>query len=243
MAGFARTRARIGPRRTSRPKSFLLLERLKTRLRDAGIHVPRSVSTPYVNTIPAEEEPPYPGDREIERRIKSYHPLERDGDGREGQPRCTADSAATSPPTPRPRRCTKWRSTISSAAATAAAPADMVYFQGHASPGHLRPRVPRRRLDAQQLHNFRQELAEGGRAVVVSASVPDAGLLAVPDGLDGPRPDHVDLPGAVQPLPAGPRLHRPARSRRSGRSSATAKPTSPKRSARSRWPRAKSSTT
>ena len=31
----------------------------------------QSTNTPYVNTIPAAIEPPYPGDRELERRIKS----------------------------------------------------------------------------------------------------------------------------------------------------------------------------
>ena len=57
------------------------------------------------------------------------------------------------------------------------------------------------RLPPRSLQNFRRELADGRRAVVVSAPVADAGLLAVPDRVDGPRSDHVDLPGAVQPLP------------------------------------------
>src|SRR5258706_619 len=42
------------------------------RLRKSGIKIPNTVSTPYINTIPPEKEPPYPGNREIERRIKSY---------------------------------------------------------------------------------------------------------------------------------------------------------------------------
>ena len=49
----------------------LVLEKLATRLRDSGIKIPFPVHTPYINTIPVEKEPPYPGNREIERRIKS----------------------------------------------------------------------------------------------------------------------------------------------------------------------------
>ena len=50
----------------------LVLEELIERLRQSGINLPHMVSTPYINTIPPEKEPPYPGNREIERRIKSY---------------------------------------------------------------------------------------------------------------------------------------------------------------------------
>ena len=49
-----------------------LLDELADRLRDSGLKVPNRVSTPYINTIAAEKEPRYPGNREIERRIKSY---------------------------------------------------------------------------------------------------------------------------------------------------------------------------
>ena len=49
-----------------------LLEELADRLRESGVKIPHMVSTPYRNTIAPEKEPPYPGNREIERRIKSY---------------------------------------------------------------------------------------------------------------------------------------------------------------------------
>ena len=78
----------------------------------------------------------------------------------------------------------------------------------------------------------------------------DARLLAVPDRLDGHRPDQRDLPGALHALPAAPRpaRQRPTqrtrhRSAASGASSATARWTSPSRSPRCRSPRASSSTT
>src|SRR5687767_7528499 len=53
-------------------QAAFLVEELIKRLRDSGLKIPYAVNTPYVNTIPAEQEPAYPGNREIERRIKSY---------------------------------------------------------------------------------------------------------------------------------------------------------------------------
>jgi pyruvate dehydrogenase E1 component len=53
-------------------QASLLLDELTDRLRESGVKIPRTVSTPYINTIPRENEPRYPGDREVERRIKSY---------------------------------------------------------------------------------------------------------------------------------------------------------------------------
>ena len=53
-------------------QATFLVEELFERLRDSGLKIPHVVNTPYINTIAADKEPPYPGDREIERRIKSY---------------------------------------------------------------------------------------------------------------------------------------------------------------------------
>src|ERR1700682_5088875 len=52
-------------------RASYLLERFVARAAIYGIESPHKLNTPYVNTIPAEEEEPYPGDRAIERRIKS----------------------------------------------------------------------------------------------------------------------------------------------------------------------------
>ncbi|MBM3264504.1 MAG: pyruvate dehydrogenase (acetyl-transferring), homodimeric type [candidate division Zixibacteria bacterium] len=49
-----------------------LLQALQYRAARAGIPLPFSATTPYVNTIPANSQTPYPGDRELERRIKNY---------------------------------------------------------------------------------------------------------------------------------------------------------------------------
>ena len=48
-----------------------LLHRLLERAAKAGIDVKTSINTPFINTIPPDHQPPYPGDRAIERRIKS----------------------------------------------------------------------------------------------------------------------------------------------------------------------------
>src|SRR6476469_6120146 len=48
-----------------------LLDALTRRARQSGVDVPVQLNTPYVNTISVDEEVPYPGDRAMERRIKS----------------------------------------------------------------------------------------------------------------------------------------------------------------------------
>jgi pyruvate dehydrogenase E1 component len=48
-----------------------LLRHLQVRAQEKGAHFYFSANTPYINTIPHSRQPPYPGSREIERRIKS----------------------------------------------------------------------------------------------------------------------------------------------------------------------------
>ncbi|MCB0236277.1 MAG: pyruvate dehydrogenase (acetyl-transferring), homodimeric type, partial [Anaerolineae bacterium] len=48
-----------------------LFEELKKHAARLGIKEPFTANTPYVNTIPPEDEPRYPGNRALERRIKS----------------------------------------------------------------------------------------------------------------------------------------------------------------------------
>ncbi len=61
------------------------VDNLVDRLHKAGIEVPPIVSTPYVNTIPVEEQPAYPGDLENGAADQELYPLERHGHGRERQ--------------------------------------------------------------------------------------------------------------------------------------------------------------
>ena len=49
-----------------------LLARLMERAREQGVGVPAMVSTDYINTIPPEQEPWFPGDELLERRIRAY---------------------------------------------------------------------------------------------------------------------------------------------------------------------------
>src|SRR5712672_3315915 len=49
-----------------------LLQRLQDRATSYGVRVTFPGDTPYINTIPLSQQPRYPGDRTIERRIKSY---------------------------------------------------------------------------------------------------------------------------------------------------------------------------
>ena len=48
-----------------------LLGQLKDKAVREGVEIPFTANTPYINTISADKQPPYPGSREIERRIKS----------------------------------------------------------------------------------------------------------------------------------------------------------------------------
>jgi hypothetical protein len=134
------------------------------------------------------------------------HPLERGDHGLTG-------------PTPRdrrrrphrhlrlaPPRSTRSASTTSSAARTTARRRPDL-LPGPRRPRHLRPRLPRGPADrgaARRLPPGAQSTPAAGPAVL-PAPAADAGLLGVPDRLDGPRPDRRDLPGPVQPLPAQPR--------------------------------------
>ena len=52
-------------------RATYLFERLRDRLGASGAQVSAPLNTPYINTIPAAQEPPYPGNLEIERRIRS----------------------------------------------------------------------------------------------------------------------------------------------------------------------------
>ena len=137
----------------------LMLEKIAQELRSA----PRPTSTattPYINTIPPEEQPEYPGDRDLERRIKSIM-------------RWNAMAMVV-----KANSTTNVGGHIASFASSATLyevafnhffrgrtedfPGDQIYFQGHAAPGVYARAYMEGRLDEKHLANFRQELAEGG---------------------------------------------------------------------------------
>ncbi len=138
-----------------------LLEKLKTHLRQRGVNVPSTMNTPYVNTLRADQEPPYPGSRELERRIKSIIRW----NAMAMVVRANRESAGIG----------GHISTFASAATLYEvgfnhffrsrdnnATGDQVYFQGHATPGIYARAFLEGRLSAEQLGNFRRELKEGG---------------------------------------------------------------------------------
>ena len=229
---------RGGPERAGR-----LLQQLALHARrEAGINLPFTATTPYQNTIPSRQQPPFPGSQEMERRIKSLV-------------RWNAMAMVV--------RANKIQegigghiSTFASAAtlyevafnhffhaATESGDRDVVYFQGHAAPGiyaraYLEGRIPKEKLE-----NFRRELKPGGGLSSYPASLAHARLLGISHRFHGARPDPGDLPRALHQVSRKSRTRKLRPAARSGPSSATAKWTSPNLSAPSRWPRARDSTT
>ncbi|MGH7978337.1 MAG: pyruvate dehydrogenase (acetyl-transferring), homodimeric type [Limisphaerales bacterium] len=144
-----------GPERTAK-----LLEKLANQLRVAP-RSPGGVTTPYINTIPPEEQPKYPGDREIERRIKSLARWNAMAmvvkansihNGLGGHISTYASSATLYE--------VGYNHFFRGASENFSG--DLVFFQGHASPGMYARAFLEGRLDETHLQNFRQELAPGG---------------------------------------------------------------------------------
>jgi pyruvate dehydrogenase E1 component len=135
------------------------LRRLAQGLEQSGRSA--ALTTPYVNTIPPEATPPYPGDRALERRIKStvrWNAMamvvnaNRAHNGIGGHISTYASSATLL----EVGFNHFWQGPDGDG------PADIVYFQGHASPGVYSRAFLEGRLTETNLHNFRRELSEGG---------------------------------------------------------------------------------
>jgi pyruvate dehydrogenase E1 component len=142
-------------------RARFLLTQLKDKALREGVEIPISTNTPYINTIPPSRQEPFPGSRELERRIKNLV-------------RWNAMAMVV--------RANRKEHGIGGHISTYASAAtlyeigfnhffrgpghpgggDQVYFQGHASPGMYGRAFLEGRLDAHQLENFRRELAEGG---------------------------------------------------------------------------------
>ena len=144
-----------------RNRTRFLLMKLLERAREQGVGIPASVSTPYINTIPAEREPWFPGDEHMERRIRAFI-------------RWNAAVMVT--------RANARASGIGGHLATYASSAalyevgfnhffrgkdngqagDQVFFQGHAAPGIYARAFLEGRLTKANLDKFRQEIGGGG---------------------------------------------------------------------------------
>ncbi|WP_437186661.1 pyruvate dehydrogenase (acetyl-transferring), homodimeric type [Planctomicrobium sp. SH668] len=149
---------RYGPEKTKQ-----LLVHLRERAYHRGVMMPFSATTPYINTIPLSEQPRYPGNLEIERSIKSIirwnaaamvvrANRKTDHAGAVGGHISTFASAAT---------LYEVAYNHFFHGRTADHTGDMVYFQGHASPGMYARAFLEGRLDESHLENFRQESVRG----------------------------------------------------------------------------------
>jgi len=137
-----------------------ILSSIEEEAQKSGIQREFALNTPYINTIAPSEEAPFPGSREIERRIKSIV-------------RWNAMAMVV--------RANRNLSGIGGHISTFASaatlyeigynhffrgksdshPGDLVYFQGHASPGIYSRAFIEGRLTEQNLLNFRRELRDG----------------------------------------------------------------------------------
>ena len=220
---------------------FLVYKLLK-RARQLQIGLPPLTQTRYINTISPEQEPYFPGDEGIERRIRRLirwnavaMVLRANNQfAGIGGHLATYASAATpvrgrvQPLLPRQGRRGEWRPDL---------------LPGPRRAGHLRAGVPRGPAQRRAARPLPAGDRAGPGPELVPAPAADAGLLGVPDGVHGPRADQRDLPGAVQPLPPQPGPARHHRTRASGPSSATARWTSRSRSVRCTSPLARAWTT
>jgi pyruvate dehydrogenase E1 component len=138
-----------------------LLDRLRGRAQSLGISLPFTANTPYINTISPENQAIFPGDQEIERRIKSlvrWNALAmvvraNRVDHSIGGHISTFASAAT---------LYEVGFNHFFRGRTEEFEGDTIYLQGHASPGIYSRAFLEGRLSQKQLENFRRELREGG---------------------------------------------------------------------------------
>ncbi len=138
-----------------------LLRQLEFHSRQSGYRLPFTANTPYVNSIPAAQQPAFPGNQTLERRIKSLV-------------RWNALSMVV--------RANKLSDGIGGHISTFASAAtlyevgfnhffkgrgqgfdgDVIFFQGHAAPGIYARAYLEGRLPVQKLENFRRETQPGG---------------------------------------------------------------------------------
>ncbi len=137
------------------------LEGLIHSLRDVGIPAPTITHTPYRNTIPLDRQPSYPGDIALERRIKSicrWNAMamvvhgNKASDGLGGHISSYASAAALY----------EVGYNHFFRGGDDGQLGDLIYFQGHTTPGNYARAFLEGRLTVRQLQNFRRELGEGG---------------------------------------------------------------------------------
>ncbi len=142
-------------------RAHFLIDKAIASVREHGANLPFGATTAYVNTIPTDLEPPYPGDAEMEWRIRCINRwnamativrANRSTDGIGGHIASFASSAVMYDIGLnhfwRPRTETQG--------------GDLVFFQGHAVPGIYARAFMEGRLSEAQLDAFRSETGGGG---------------------------------------------------------------------------------
>jgi pyruvate dehydrogenase E1 component len=138
-----------------------IMLRLLERARERRVGVPPLTTTDYINTIPPEREPWFPGDEHVERRLRAYmrwnaamlvHRAQRPGIGVGGHISTYASSASL------------YEVGFNHFFRGKQHPGggDHIFFQGHGSPGMYARAFLEGRLTEQQLDGFRQELSHAG---------------------------------------------------------------------------------
>ena len=142
-------------------RAHFLIEKLIGQAREDGIDIPYSANTEYINTIPVEQQPKYPGNADMEIKIHSYI-------------RWNAMAMVV-----RANKDTNVGGHIASFASAAAlydvgfsqfwrsindpSGGDLIFFQGHSVPGVYSRAFMLGRLSEEQMDNFRQET--GGKGI------------------------------------------------------------------------------
>ncbi len=159
---------------SGKTRAHFLLTKLLERARERQVTFPATVSTPYVNTIPREQEPWFPGDEHIERRIRAFVrwnaammvvKANKHADGIGGHLSTFASSASLY----EIGFNHFWRGKDDGNAG------DHIYMQGHAAPGIYARAFMEGRLTADDLDHFRREIGRGGRGL---SSYPHPRLMA-----------------------------------------------------------------
>ena len=145
-------------------RARFLLSKLLDRARALQVSYPATVSTPYINTIPREQEPWFPGDEYIERRIRAFVRwnaaamvvrANKHADGIGGHLSTFASSASLY----------EIGFNHFFHGKDDGLPGDHVYFQGHAAPGVYARAYMEGRLTDDDLDHFRREIGRGGRGL------------------------------------------------------------------------------
>ncbi len=142
-------------------RAHFLIEQLIDQARRSGAYLPYSPNTAYVNTIPASHQPPYPGDRELEKRIEAYlrwnamamvvH-ANKENSGIGGHLASYASAGTLF----EVGFNHFWRAPDKDHLG------DLVYLQGHSSPGVYARSYLEGRFTENQLMNFRREVERDG---------------------------------------------------------------------------------